>query len=165
MLSSIVNQSSGQGELFEPKPIDVAPAPFLARLDGPRDGMPRCLKVTDRVLVLGSVAAPDVAAVHAHPKLQPGLSDEDTVVATRTARLHVADAIDVRARHWVFDRQHDEWKVRTPCACVESIDDMRFIPRINSTSQSVVPRSAHRFERISSSVFPLIIDNSSRRRH
>jgi hypothetical protein len=86
---------SGKHEPFEPELVDVAPTPFFAGLDRASERMLRRPKMPDRVLVLGRVAASDVTALHAHPKLQPDVAKPHAVQAIRPAPLHVANAIDV----------------------------------------------------------------------
>src|SRR4051812_49600999 len=51
--------------------IDVAPAPILPRLGGFHDGMSSRVEVFRRVLVLGGIAATDVAARQAEPEMHP----------------------------------------------------------------------------------------------
>jgi len=127
------DSSSGERrQIFEPEMIDVAPAPRLTGLDGAGDGMLRCLEVPDGVFISGRIAAANVAALHAHPELQPRVPHRAAAVATRAARLHVADATDVRTRHWRFWQHHHAWRVRTTWPSVESNDDMRFMLQIDS---------------------------------
>ncbi len=84
-------------------------------------------EMPDRVLVLGRIATADVTALHAHPELQPDVAQSHAVGAARPARLNVANAIDVRARHWVFGVAHYEWKVPMLGISVQSIDGMAFM--------------------------------------
>ena len=130
-LPDSIRTSVGDEELLEPKLMDVAPPPFLTGLDRASDGMLRCTEVANGVLVPGRVAAADVAALHAHPELQPGVAQPDALITTSAARLHVAKVFDVPTNHWVFGQDHDDEKVRTLCStsnrmmscgqCAESI--------------------------------------------
>jgi hypothetical protein len=88
-------------------------------------------EMLNRVLVPGRIAAPDVAAFHAHPKLVPWGSDEDAAVAARTTGLDVPDVVDVRARHALVGLHHDEGRVRIRWVSVESIDGMRLMTLID----------------------------------
>jgi hypothetical protein len=99
---------------FEPELVDVAPTPFFAGLYGASERMLRRSEMPDRVLVLGRVATADVAAFHAHSELLPHVAQLHAVVATRPARFHVFNVIDVRTRRWVFGLLHDECKLTTP---------------------------------------------------
>lgn len=128
-------RSGARHELLEPKLVNVAPSPLFPRFDGTRDGMLRRPEMPQRMSVLGRVAAPDIAAFHAHPELQPRVLHQHAVVATRSARVYVADEIDVRARHGVLRQRHDERKVRISWPAVESNDGMWFMPRIDSTRE------------------------------
>jgi uncharacterized protein (DUF2461 family) len=94
--------------------------------------MLRCPEMSDGVLVAGRIATAYIAALHAHPELQPRVERQDTVVANRALPAHVTNAIDVRARHWVLRHQHNDAKVRTPRLNVESNDAMQLILQIDS---------------------------------
>jgi len=102
--------------------------------------MLRCLEVPDCVSISGRITTAHVAALRAHPELQPRVPHRDTAVATRAARLHVADATDVRTRHCRFWQHHHAWRVRTTWPSVESNDDMRFMLQIDSARQRRSPR-------------------------
>ena len=86
--------------------------------------MLRRSEVPDCMLVRGRVATADVTTLHAHPQLHPRAPGPHAVLAARPARPHVANAIEVEARHWVLGLDHDEHNVRTACPRVESIDGM-----------------------------------------
>src|SRR5256885_15139720 len=137
LLASGPTEPSGYALLkeqpLEPQLVDIAPRPFLAGLDRARDGMVGGAKVRDRMLVGRRVAAADIAALHAHSELRPAAAHLHAVVATQSARLDLADAIDVRARHWSFGVAHVGWRVHTAGRYVESIDGMGPMPRVDTT--------------------------------
>src|SRR5205807_78399 len=80
--------------------VDVAPAPVLARLDGADDGVLGGAVVGGRVAVGRVVAAPDVAALLAHPQMHPPAPRLQAFLAARDLRrrLQVLDRVEVRAR-------------------------------------------------------------------
>src|SRR5271166_149428 len=61
--------------------VHVAPNPGLARLNGANQGMRSMMKVFGGVLVLGGIAAADVAAFQAEPQMDPSVPDFDTIFA------------------------------------------------------------------------------------
>jgi hypothetical protein len=71
-------------------------------------------EMPDGVLVLGRVATADVTALHAHSELLPHIAQSDAIVATRPARLHVSNAIDMRTPRCTFGLLHHEWKLTIP---------------------------------------------------
>jgi hypothetical protein len=123
MVMELLFPRGSRHQLFEPKLVDVTPPPFFAWFDRPRDGVLGRTEMPDRVLPFGRIAAPDIAAFHAHAELKPGVSSKDAVVAARSTGLDVANVVDVQARHG-FGLHHDDVKVRTCCTSVESIDGM-----------------------------------------
>jgi len=59
--------------------------------------MARRLKMLSRVLILGRVAAADMAAGQAEPELNPTLADLQAILAAPSARRHLSDLIEMRA--------------------------------------------------------------------
>src|ERR1700685_3145580 len=97
--------------------VHVAPAPILARLDRLHDGMFCSMKMLGGMLVLGGIAAPDVAADQAHPQMDPRVSHLQTFFAAICAWLHFLDFFDVRTfieiRHSVL--LGSDFTCTTPC--------------------------------------------------
>jgi hypothetical protein len=54
------------------------------------------MKMLGGMLVLGGIAAPDVAADQAHPQMDPRVTHLQTFLAAICARLHFPDFLDVR---------------------------------------------------------------------
>jgi hypothetical protein len=78
--------------------VDVAPPPILGRLEASNDGMPRLVKVPGGVFAGRVVAAADVPAGEAKPKMDPPSPRLETFFASlRRARLDVANLVEVRA--------------------------------------------------------------------
>ena len=64
-----------------PDSVDVAPAPFLARLERANDRVRGGLGVGGRVPVRGIVATPDVAALETDPQMEPLVSGREALLA------------------------------------------------------------------------------------
>ncbi|SRR6266511_1369924 len=95
--------------------------------------MLRGAKMPYGMLVLGRVATANVSARHAHPQLEPRISQPHAVLASRSARLHVAEnAVDVRARHGGFDIIQGGWNLHLAGHSVESIDGMARMRGVDS---------------------------------
>jgi hypothetical protein len=77
--------------------VHVAPTPVFARLDGLNDGMFCPVKMLCGVLVLGRIAASDVAADEAHPKVDPRVAYLQTFLAAIRAGLDFFDFLDMLA--------------------------------------------------------------------
>jgi len=71
--------------------VHVAPAPVLARLERLHDGMLGLIKVFGGMLVLGRIAAADVAARETFPEMDPGVAHLQAFLATFTARRYLTD--------------------------------------------------------------------------
>jgi hypothetical protein len=85
-------------ELFEEQFVHVAPAPFFARLQGFDYRVPGRVKVFGRVLVLGRIAAADVAARFAQSQVHPTVAHLQTFFAAlRRARGDPLHLIQMRA--------------------------------------------------------------------
>jgi hypothetical protein len=59
--------------------VDVAPDPFLSRLDRPNQGMAGVMEVFGGVFVLRRIAASHIPANHAHPQVNPGVAKFDAL--------------------------------------------------------------------------------------
>jgi hypothetical protein len=59
--------------------VHVAPDPILSRFDGAHYGMGGLVKVFGGMFIFGRVAAADVAAHHAHAKVNPGVAHFDAL--------------------------------------------------------------------------------------
>jgi hypothetical protein len=81
---------------FEHHFIDVAPEPILAGLNGLNNRMFRSMKMLGGVLVFGTVAAADVAALLAEPEMDPGVAHFEAFFAAVNFRFNVANLIGVR---------------------------------------------------------------------
>src|SRR5687768_18515902 len=78
--------------------IDVTPAPVFAGLERTDDGVLRGVEVFGRVLVLGGVAAADVAADSTDAEVDPLVAElEALLAAVRRARRKVADLVSMGA--------------------------------------------------------------------
>jgi hypothetical protein len=84
---------------FKVQLVNVAPAPFLARLERLDDGMPARAEVFRRVLVPRAVAAADVTAREAQPQVNPSVARLQTFLTALRARRHFANLIQVLASH------------------------------------------------------------------
>jgi hypothetical protein len=73
--------------------IDVAPPPVLIRLSALDEGVVRGMEVFGGVLVLRGIAASDMAAGKAHPKMEPGVAQGKTLLASARAGSNVVDLI------------------------------------------------------------------------
>ena len=73
--------------------VDVTPAPGLARFYGLHDGVLRVVKVLRSVLVLGRIAAPDVAAFHAKAQVNPRVAHFQAFFATICVRSDLPNLI------------------------------------------------------------------------
>jgi hypothetical protein len=71
--------------------IHVTPSPVLSRLKRLHDGMLSLMKVFGCVLVLGRIAAADVAADEALSQVDPGIARLQAFLAALAARLDVAN--------------------------------------------------------------------------
>jgi hypothetical protein len=81
--------------------VHVAPAPILAGLEAPHDGVLGLVKVFGRVLTGRVVAAPDVTALLAQPEVDPATAGGKTLLATgRRPGLNAAHLGEVRATDW-----------------------------------------------------------------
>ena len=61
--------------------VDVAPHPAFAGFDGAHQGMLTVMKMFGRMLVLGRIAATNIAALQAKSKMDPGVSEFDAFLA------------------------------------------------------------------------------------
>jgi hypothetical protein len=75
--------------------VHVAPHPVLARFGRPDDRVPGRPEMLARVLVLGGIAAADVAAAQAQAKMDPRVSGGEAFLATVGLRVDVANLTDV----------------------------------------------------------------------
>src|SRR5574340_769985 len=79
--------------------IDVAPTPILPRRERLDDRVAGVVKVAGRMLVGRRIATPDVAADQAETQMHPPCPGFQAVFATRGARRHWSDLVDVLATH------------------------------------------------------------------
>jgi hypothetical protein len=80
--------------------VDEAPAPGFAGFEGFHDGVLGRMKMFGGVLVLGRVAAADVAAFEAQAQVDPGVSHFQALFAAAGVRLDGANLRKMRAaRH------------------------------------------------------------------
>src|SRR6266508_2992616 len=77
--------------------IDVAPTPLLAALIRHDDRVRRGSEVFGRVLVLGVITAPDVAASHTQPQVYPRIAQLQTLLTTIATRRHDLDLVKMCA--------------------------------------------------------------------
>src|ERR1700687_4303470 len=94
--------------------VDVAPAPILARLEGLDDRMALGAKMGAGGLVLGRIAAADVAADQAEPQVDPPIADSKTVLAALGAGDHFADLGHVRTGFSHRGSSNPESKIENP---------------------------------------------------
>jgi hypothetical protein len=80
---------------FEFYLIHKTPHPILAWFDRLNDGVLCCAKVFCRVLVLGRIATPHVAAFAAKPQVHPGISHFQAFFASFCVRTHIFDVVGV----------------------------------------------------------------------
>src|SRR5271154_6189100 len=76
--------------------VHIAPAPVLARLEGLDDRVLGLMEVLGGMLVLGRVAAADVAADEALPQVDPGIAHLEAFLAAFAARFDLANFFYVR---------------------------------------------------------------------
>jgi hypothetical protein len=81
---------------FEHDFVGVAPHPVFARLDGLNDGVFGFVEVFGGVLVLGGVAAADVAAFAAETKMDPSVTHFEAFFAALGVRANVLDVAQMR---------------------------------------------------------------------
>ena len=76
--------------------VDVAVSPVFSRLEGAHDGVFGRMKMFGRVLILGGVAAADVAALQTEAQMDPIVADLHALFAAlRSAWSDIADLIEV----------------------------------------------------------------------
>jgi hypothetical protein len=75
--------------------VDIAVPPVLAGFVGLDEWVMHCSVMGGRVSVRRVVAASDVTARHAHPKVDPLAADAHAVFASRAARRDVGYLIEV----------------------------------------------------------------------
>src|SRR6266536_1976052 len=80
-------------ERLEVALIDVAPTPLLAALIRHDDRVRRGSEVFGRVLVLGVIAAADVAAAHTQPQVDPRIAELETFLTAIATRRHNLDLV------------------------------------------------------------------------
>src|SRR5262245_45439306 len=86
------------GSRLQHQVIDVAPAPVVAGIKVPDDGVLGLVEMLRRVLAGRVVAAADVAATEAQSKMNPSpVRLEAFLAALWRARLDVADLVEVSA--------------------------------------------------------------------
>jgi hypothetical protein len=91
--------------------IDIAPAPFFARLEGFDDRVFGRMKMFGGVFVWRRVAATDVAAGHANPQVQPGATDAQAIFTSLGAGRDFFDLIEMGTFHnrlriaWLQNRE------------------------------------------------------------
>ena len=79
--------------------IHVAPSPVFARFKGANDRVVRGVKMLRGVLILGLIAAPDMAANQADAKVHPRVSGLETILAPLSAGRDRADLIQMSTLH------------------------------------------------------------------
>jgi hypothetical protein len=77
--------------------IGEAPQPVLTGLEGTRDLVPDLVRVPMGMPVLRGIAAPHLAAGHAHPKMHPRVTESDALRAALRAAHNVPYLAKVRA--------------------------------------------------------------------
>lgn len=97
LVRSGMRRAGRVGVELEGELVDVAPQPFLTRLVALHDGMSGRSEMCGRMSVRRAVAATDVAAFGAPPKVQPARSDRQTVLAPRAVRAVDDDRVEVAA--------------------------------------------------------------------
>jgi hypothetical protein len=78
--------------------VHIAPTPVLPWLKGLHDRMLGLMEVFGSVLVLGRVAATNVAADQTFPQVDPGIAHLQTFLASFAARFDLANFFYVRTR-------------------------------------------------------------------
>src|SRR5690242_3818640 len=97
--------------------VDIAPSPFLARLEAPHDGMVGFVEVFRGVLVGRLIAAAHVAAFETQAKVDPPpVGGETLLTALRRLRLDVADLPEVRALRKRVHTSSSKSRPLGPCA-------------------------------------------------
>src|SRR6185437_3238446 len=97
--------------------VDIAPSPFLTRLEAPHDRMVRLMEVFRGVLVGRLVAAAHVAAFETQAKVDPpSVGRETFLTALRRLRLDVADLPEVRALRKRVHTSSSKSRPLGPCA-------------------------------------------------
>jgi hypothetical protein len=97
VLSQSENASCGHSGEVNFYLIDVAPTPILTGLDGPHNRVVDGVKVLCSVLILGRVAAADVAARHAQSQMNPSVAHFQALLAPVRVGFNVSNLIGVRA--------------------------------------------------------------------
>jgi hypothetical protein len=78
--------------------VNIAPAPVFAPFSRLNQRVLRFMKVATRMAILRRIAAADVAALEAHPKMHPCITHLQAFFTTLGARLHFLRKIrNVRA--------------------------------------------------------------------
>src|SRR6266446_3659362 len=79
--------------------VYIAEAPLLSGLQRADDRVARGVKMLGRVLVLGRVAAADVAAAHAQAQVHPGIAHRQALLAALRAGRDGLHALQMLAGH------------------------------------------------------------------
>ena len=91
---------------IEHEVVDIAVTPCLARLEGAHHRMTRRMEMLGGVAVGRVVAASDVAADEAHPKVHPACTDRETFLAPASGGRDISDELQVGADGLV---RHGGW--------------------------------------------------------
>jgi hypothetical protein len=92
-----VSRRTSGGYLTGHQFVHVAPDPLFSRLDGTHQRMPRGMKVSRGVLVLGGIAAAHVPAFQAHAQVDPGVAGLHAVFTNVLVGSGDADLVEVSA--------------------------------------------------------------------
>jgi hypothetical protein len=106
--------------------VHVAPAPILAGLDGLHDGVLGAVKMLGGMLILGGIAAPNVAAGKAHSQMDPRISALQTFFAAVGIGFYMIDLIEVRT-----DFRHGQLYLPN--------SELPFLPQLKTVSTRWMP--------------------------
>jgi hypothetical protein len=73
--------------------VDVAPTPIFSWLNASHNRMPDFVEVGGRMAVPGGIATANLAALQAHPQVDPAISGFETLLATPGFGVHLLDMI------------------------------------------------------------------------
>src|SRR5919202_401905 len=88
---------SGSPHRLEVNPVDVTPTPVLPGFKRLDDWMCRGVKMPGRMLVLGRIAAADMAADQAFTQMYPGVTHPQALLTAVRARSDLPNLIEVGA--------------------------------------------------------------------
>src|SRR5438094_4127504 len=142
-----------RSSLFHHQLVHITPSPPFPWLNRADDRMGGRVKVFRGVLVLGGIAAADVAASKAHSQMDPAVLHFQTLLAAGGARLDVADLVEMDAGllghdHTSLRYSCTNWTAIAPSPTAEATrltESDRTSPAANTPARLVSSRNGCRF--------------------